>query len=244
MCPYCCRNPWSRSDRPLCPISQERAQRSKDAKNRGNQLYQQRRFAEAIDAYTEVGFQSLPRPARTLIDLRSCSRLLPQTRKKLFTTATGQVRSFCRWRRGQGLTAPVLACYTNLGRLDECIADCNEALKLNPMYLKALGRRAVAFEKKQDWYNALVDYTAMCIIEEFKVDATVQSTDRILKEVAKQKSEEIMKARTTDKQLPSSVFISAYLDSFRKCWFYPGGHDQLFEAYFMELSLSLFRGWS
>jgi import receptor subunit TOM70 len=138
----------------------------------------------------------------------------------LYTTAIGQVRLvFVSEQDPLGLKLNIFpACFTNLGKLDECIADCDSALKINPTYLKALGRRAQALDKKGDFYDALVDYTAMCIIEEFKVDATVQATDKVLKEVAKQKSEEIMKSKA-GKQLPSPVFISAYLDSFRTCEF-------------------------
>jgi import receptor subunit TOM70 len=40
------------------------------------------------------------------------------------------------------------ACYANLGKVDEVIADCNEALKLDSTYIKALNRRAQALEKK------------------------------------------------------------------------------------------------
>ena len=36
------------------------------------------------------------------------------------------------------------ACYSNLGKLEEVIKDCDEALKMDNTYVKALNRRAVA----------------------------------------------------------------------------------------------------
>jgi import receptor subunit TOM70 len=47
------------------------------------------------------------------------------------------------------------ACYANLGYNDRVIEDCNEALRLDPVYVKALNRRAHALEKKGDLENAL-----------------------------------------------------------------------------------------
>jgi import receptor subunit TOM70 len=47
------------------------------------------------------------------------------------------------------------ACYANLGFNDRVIEDCNEALALDPIYVKALNRRAHALEKKVDLENAL-----------------------------------------------------------------------------------------
>jgi len=107
------------------------------------------------------------------------------------------------------------ACYSNLGKYDECIQDCTEALKINPSYMKALNRRAAAYEKSGENYKALVDYTAMCIMEEFKVETTIQATDRMLKQVALSQVEGIMDEKKAQRELPSAVFITAYLDSFR-----------------------------
>lgn len=47
------------------------------------------------------------------------------------------------------------ACYANLGKSDEVIADCNEALKLDATYIKALNRRAQALEKKGNLSDSL-----------------------------------------------------------------------------------------
>lgn len=47
------------------------------------------------------------------------------------------------------------ACFANLGKHDNVIEDCNAALKLDPVYVKALNRRALAFEKKGEFVNSL-----------------------------------------------------------------------------------------
>ena len=54
-----------------------------------------------------------------------------------------------------------------------------------------------------------IDYTTICIMEEFKNETTVASTDRILKEIGKKEADEIMK--TKEKQLPSETFITGML---------------------------------
>jgi import receptor subunit TOM70 len=47
------------------------------------------------------------------------------------------------------------ACYSFLGHYSSVIADTNEALALDPMYIKAINRRAIAYEKEQRWDKAL-----------------------------------------------------------------------------------------
>ena len=47
------------------------------------------------------------------------------------------------------------ACYANVSKNDLVIQDCNKALELDPVYVKALNRRAHALEKKGDLENAL-----------------------------------------------------------------------------------------
>ncbi|CEI99284.1 TOM (translocase of outer membrane) complex component [Rhizopus azygosporus] len=105
------------------------------------------------------------------------------------------------------------ACYANLGQNERVIQDCNEALKLDPVYVKALNRRAHAFEKLDDLENALYDFTCVCILDAFKNETASKSMERVLKLLSERKAKEIMKTKTP--RLPSSTFVSAYLDSFR-----------------------------
>ncbi|KND02792.1 uncharacterized protein SPPG_01873 [Spizellomyces punctatus DAOM BR117] len=105
------------------------------------------------------------------------------------------------------------ACYANLNDYDKVVEDCTEALKLDPNYIKALNRRAQAYENEDRWVDALNDYTVMCVLEEFKNDAVLSSTDRVLKTLAQNKAKEAIKSKSP--RLPSDTFIAAYMDSFR-----------------------------
>lgn len=106
------------------------------------------------------------------------------------------------------------ACYANLGKVDEVIADCNEALKLDSTYIKALNRRAQAYEKKGKLSDSLYDFTCVCILDGFKNETAAKAMERLLKKVSEQKAKELVK--TKKQRLPSPTFVSAYLDSFRQ----------------------------
>lgn len=109
------------------------------------------------------------------------------------------------------------ACYANLGLNERVIEDCNEALKLDPVYVKALNRRAHALEKKGDLENSLygkfiflyylwewkdwffffvnTDFTCVCILDAFKNDAASKAMERVLKLVSENRAKEIMKVK-------------------------------------------------
>ncbi|CAG8493447.1 9908_t:CDS:10 [Ambispora leptoticha] len=105
------------------------------------------------------------------------------------------------------------ACYFNTEQFYKTIEDCKKALSLDPSYVKALNRRAAAYEQTNQFQEALYDYTASCILDNFSNEATVASMDRTLKTIAEIKGRELMQDRK--KRLPSSRFIKAYLDSYR-----------------------------
>ncbi|KAI9253851.1 hypothetical protein BDA99DRAFT_540460 [Phascolomyces articulosus] len=105
------------------------------------------------------------------------------------------------------------ACYANLGDNDRVFDDCNNALQLNPVYIKALNRRAHSLELRGDKEEALYDYTCVCILDNFKNEVAARSVERLRKKVTEKKAAEIMK--TKKRRLPSSSFVSAYFDSYR-----------------------------
>ncbi|KAF8183633.1 ADP/ATP carrier receptor [Pholiota molesta] len=107
------------------------------------------------------------------------------------------------------------ACYINMTppKYQEVVEDCDAALKLDPKYLKALNRRAMALEGLEKWEEALRDYTAATIIDRFQNQGTANSVERVLKSLSAQKAKEIMEAR--EPRLPSYTFISAYFAAFR-----------------------------
>ena len=85
------------------------------------------------------------------------------------------------------------ACYASLNDFEHVVHDCNEALKLDPGYIKALTRRARAYENLGKELDALNDYTAVCVLEEFKNESSLAATDRFLKQISTKKTEEILK---------------------------------------------------
>lgn len=105
------------------------------------------------------------------------------------------------------------ACWNALGDHEEVIADTTAALAIDNEYVKALNRRAHAYEARERYSEALLDFTASCIIDGFKNDQAAQAVERLLKKVAEAKAAKIL--RTKQKSLPSSTFVSNYLQSFR-----------------------------
>jgi len=57
------------------------------------------------------------------------------------------------------------ACWVHMGRDQEAVDDCRVALNLKPGYLKALMRRAQAFERLDKLEDALSDYKAVLAID-------------------------------------------------------------------------------
>lgn len=100
------------------------------------------------------------------------------------------------------------------------VDDCTAALGLDPSYVKALNRRATAFEHLKDYTTALRDFTAATILEKFTNPATGQSVERVLGKLSEARAKEIMAER--EPRLPSHTFITAYFAAFR-----PRRHPEL-----------------
>lgn len=105
------------------------------------------------------------------------------------------------------------ACYNALGKWQEVVDDTSAALALDSEYIKALNRRANAYEHLEMYSEALLDYTASCIIDSFRNEMSAQSVERLLKKVAESKAEAILAEK--EKRLPSATFVTNYLQSFR-----------------------------
>ncbi|KAJ6510652.1 ADP/ATP carrier receptor [Mycena sanguinolenta] len=107
------------------------------------------------------------------------------------------------------------ACYVNMTppKHDLVVQDCDEALKLDPNYVKALNRRAMALEGLHRYLEALRDFTAATILDKFTNQNAAQSVERVLKKLTGEKSAEILLKR--EPRLPSFTFISAYFAAFR-----------------------------
>lgn len=105
------------------------------------------------------------------------------------------------------------ACYNVLNQWDKVVEDTSAAIAMDSEYVKALNRRAHAYEHLGDFSPALLDYTASCIIDGFQNQQSAQAVERLLKKVAEKKGKAILEAKT--KKLPSATFVSNYLQSFR-----------------------------
>ena len=105
------------------------------------------------------------------------------------------------------------ACWNAMSNWPKVIEDTTAAINLDPEYVKALNRRANAYEQEERFSEALLDYTASCIIDQFRDEKSAQSVERLLKKVAEAKAKAIMEGK--EKKLPSPTFVSNYLQSFR-----------------------------
>jgi mitochondrial import receptor subunit TOM70 len=105
------------------------------------------------------------------------------------------------------------ACYNALSDWDKVVEDCTAAISMDAEYVKALNRRAHAYEHLGMFSEALLDYTASCIIDGFKNENSAQSVERLLKKVAEKKGKAILANKKN--KLPGATFVSNYLQSFR-----------------------------
>ncbi|KAJ5555361.1 hypothetical protein N7461_003831 [Penicillium sp. DV-2018c] len=105
------------------------------------------------------------------------------------------------------------ACYNVSSNWEKVVEDTTAALAMDSEYVKALNRRAIAYEHLEKYSEALLDFTASCIIDAFSNDVSRNSLERLLKKVAEKKTQALLAART--KKLPSATFVSNYLQSFR-----------------------------
>jgi tetratricopeptide (TPR) repeat protein len=105
------------------------------------------------------------------------------------------------------------ACYQAMGEWDKVIEDTTAALNLDAMYVKALNRRANAYEASEKYQEALLDYTASCIIDKFSNPSSQQKVEHLLQIVAQEKAQDMFTKK--EKKLPSVAFVGNYLNSFR-----------------------------
>ena len=105
------------------------------------------------------------------------------------------------------------ACWNAMSNWPKVIEDTTAAINMDNEYVKALNRRANAYEQEGRYSEALLDYTASCIIDQFRNESSAQAVERLLKKVAESKAKKIME--TKEKKLPSPTFVSNYLQSFR-----------------------------
>uniref|UniRef100_A0A2P2I3H9 Import receptor subunit TOM70-like n=1 Tax=Hirondellea gigas TaxID=1518452 RepID=A0A2P2I3H9_9CRUS len=104
------------------------------------------------------------------------------------------------------------AAHEHLKDWSNVMKDCGAALELNPRYTKALMRRARAAETLKDLDLALEDYTAICIIETFNNQESLNIVDRILKQIGMSHASELFGKKRD--ALPSVHSVRSHLNSF------------------------------
>lgn len=105
------------------------------------------------------------------------------------------------------------ACFIALKEWEKAIEDATAAISIDTEYVKALNRRANAYEHLEKYSEALLDYTASCIIQGFQNTQSAEAVERLLKKVAETKAKAILASK--EKRLPSPNFVTNYLQSFR-----------------------------
>ncbi|XP_067849240.1 mitochondrial import receptor subunit TOM70 [Heptranchias perlo] len=104
------------------------------------------------------------------------------------------------------------AAFEQLQKWKEVAQDCTKAVGLNPKYIKALYRRAKAYERLDNKKECLEDVTAVCILEGFQNQQSMLLADKVLKLLGKEKAKEKYKNR--EPLMPSPQFIKSYFNSF------------------------------
>ncbi|XP_071454535.1 mitochondrial import receptor subunit TOM70 [Hetaerina americana] len=104
------------------------------------------------------------------------------------------------------------AAYEQLKDYESSKDDCTKALELNPTYVKALHRRAKAYESTNDLKRCLEDVTAACLLDHFQNQAAIAMADRVLRELGHQHAKDAMAKRGP--VIPSKHFVKTYFSSF------------------------------
>ncbi|KAG2036581.1 ADP/ATP carrier receptor [Suillus americanus] len=156
---------------------EERTKLAGTLKTRGNTLYQNRKFQQAVDMYTRA------------IQVATKSESVYYSNRA--------------------------ACYMNMTppKYELAVQDCDEALRADASYVKALNRRANALEALSRNEEALRDFTAATILDKFQNESAAQAVERVLKNIATAKATVILTTR--EPRLPSFTFVSAYFAAFR-----------------------------
>lgn len=104
-------------------------------------------------------------------------------------------------------------CFACLERHADAETDCDAALRVDPLYVKALARRATAREKLGNLEGAITDFTGALLLSNMSHQTAAESIDRLVKAVSTRKTE--ARLQEPMRCLPSSSFIATFVDSFR-----------------------------
>eukprot|EP01134_Creolimax_fragrantissima_P005277 CFRG5277T1 len=105
------------------------------------------------------------------------------------------------------------ACFAKLKNYDKVIDDCTAALKWDPRYVKALQRRAQAYEITGELEKAVKDYTLAVSLNPQSQNANAHNViEELLQQIAQKKAKDKMKEKQG--MFPSSSIVKTYLNTF------------------------------
>lgn len=104
------------------------------------------------------------------------------------------------------------AAHLMLGQSEKVVSDCTLALKFRPQYVKALHRRAQAFEAQKKFREAVKDLTVVYYIDNFKNDAAQAGMDRLMQAVVSEELQRLLANRSHS--MPAQMTVDTHFETF------------------------------
>ncbi|OWA52263.1 Mitochondrial import receptor subunit TOM70 [Hypsibius exemplaris] len=108
------------------------------------------------------------------------------------------------------------ACNEQLKHFEEVVADCSAAIGIDKGYAKAYARRSRALERAGKLHEAVYDLVAASILTSFQNDDYRQRSEKLLNDLAKKISHDVMKERKAGNHRPklSRTFVHQFNHGF------------------------------
>lgn len=144
---------------PMFHLKQRLKAEAEEIKEKGNQLFKSGEFRESAITYT--------------LALRTCPISFPNDRSKLYSNRAAAKMKLVSWIISCALAGALLwicsititSCFVFKGLSKSAIEDCNQALDLNPGFVRALWRRSQLYETTDKLDEALEDCKKILEIE-------------------------------------------------------------------------------
>ena len=165
------------------------------------------KFAEAISAYTRA-ISQCPLVVGVVKDADNDASFEASSEVKAELAKVYQNRAFAHEQSGSH---------------SQALADSEEAVRLDPTYVRAWSRRSKAREATQDLRGSLEDATAVCMLENFTKEESLRVVDRLLKTIGQREAQ--AKFQNRSPVTPSPQFFRTYFAAFRRDPLFPMEND-------------------